>query len=194
MLAAVLSVTLLVVSRLHGSAWHDPWFVLTVAVAAVAFTVLVVSGVPDLARWLRGRTEVGPNIVITSPANGQLVPQALWTSGSAVNVADGLTLWLVVLAGRSYYPQAKIRLPVSGTGTWDQLVHFGRIDGCVGNHYTLYAVGADSAATRAFEDYFRHRATGQDPGPLSDDAGTYPDVTTYAAVHVIRAAIAPRNG
>jgi hypothetical protein len=188
LLAAALSVALLVASRLRGSVWHDPWFALSVAVAAaVAFVVLVVSGAPDLAGWLGARTDTASSAVITSPLTGQIVPQAVWARGSVVNVADGVTLWLVVLAGRSYYPQAKIRPPASGTGTWDQLVHFGRVDGSAGNHYTLYAVGAGAAATRAFEDYFRQRTAQQDSAPLSDAAGKYPDVTTYASVHVIRA-------
>ncbi len=193
-LAAALSVALLVAGQLRGSVWHDPWLVVSVAVAAVAFAVLVVSGVPDLAGWLRGRAGAVPSAVITSPLTDQVVPHAVWARGSAVNVANGVTLWLVVLAGRSYYPQAKIRLPASGTGTWDQLVHFGRVDGTAGNHYTLYAVGADAAAARVFDDYFLQGAAGQDPGPLSDAAGTYPDVTTYASVHVIRAAPECRKG
>ena len=118
----------------------------------------------------------------------------MWTRGAAVSVANGVTLWLVVLAGRSYYPQAKTRLPASGTGTWDQLVHFGRVDGSAGHHYTLYAVGADSAAAGVFENYFRQIATGLDPGPLSDVAGTYPDVENFASVHVTRAAPERGNG
>ncbi len=181
-------------SRLHGSVWHDPWFVLSVAAAAVAFAVLIVSGVPDLVGWLRGRTGVVPSAVITSPRADEVVPQAVWARGSAVNIADGVTLWLVVLAGRSYYPQAKTRLPASGSGTWEQLVHFGQVDGGGDNRYTLYAVGADAAAAHVFEDYFRQRAAGQDPGPLSDVAGTYPDVTDYVYVHVIRAAPERRKG
>jgi hypothetical protein len=150
--------------------------------------------VPDLAAWLRGRTRSASSAIITSPQTDQIVPQAMWARGSAVNVTDGVMLWLVVLAGRSYYPQAKIRLPPGETGTWDQLVHFGRVNGSAGNHYTLYAVGADLGANRVFEDYFRQREAGQDPGPLSDAAGTYPDVTIYASVHVIRAAPERRNG
>ncbi len=193
-LAAALSVALLVTSRLNGPVWHDPWFVLSVTVAAAAFAALVVSGVPDLAGWLGGRAGTASSAIITSPLNDQVVPHAVWARGSAANVANGLTLWLVVLAGRSYYPQAKIRLPASGSGAWDQLVHFGRVDGSTGHHYTLYAVGADPAAARVFEDYFRQISARQDPGPLSDVAGTYPDVTTFASVHVIRAAPERRNG
>ena len=194
MLAAALSVTLLVVSRLSGTIWRDPWFILSVAVAAAAFAVLVVSGLPDLAEWLRGGRGSAPGAIISSPLNDQVVPQAVWVRGSGVNVANGVTLWLVVLAGRSYYPQAKIRLPPSGTGTWDQLVHFGRVDGSAGHHYTLYAVGAESAAAHTFENYFRQKAAEKDPGPLSDVAGTYPDVMTFASVHVIRAAPERGNG
>lgn len=140
MLAAALSVALLVASQTRGSVWRDPWFVLSVTVAALAFAALMVSGVPDLAGWFRGLAGAAPGAVITSPLTDQTVPHAVWARGSAVNVANGLTLWLVILAGRSYYPQAKIRLPPSGNGTWDQLVHFGRVDGSAGRHYTLYAV------------------------------------------------------
>ena len=203
MLAAALSVALLVASRLNGSVWHDPWFVLSVTVAALAFALLVASGTPDLARWLRRQARptasaivANPptaSAIITDPRTGQTVPHAVWTRGSAVNVPNGVTLWLVALAGRSYYPQARIRLPASGIGTWDQLVHFGRVDGSGGNHYTLSAVGADAAAAHVFEDYFRQISAGQDPGPLSDAAGTYPDVATYDSVHVIRAEPERRN-
>ena len=55
-------------------------------------------------------------------------------------------------------------------------------------------VGAGQAAAHAFEDYFRQLEAGQDPGPLSDAAGTYPDVATYASVHVIRAEPERRKG
>src|SRR5579871_6383570 len=98
-LAAALSVALLVASRLSGPVWHDPWFTLSVAVAAVAFAIVVVSGVPDLAGWLRGRAGSTPSAIISSPLNDEVVPHAVWTRGAAINVANGVTLWLVVLAG-----------------------------------------------------------------------------------------------
>jgi len=154
-LAAALSVALLLAGRLHGPLWQDPWFALTVAVAVAAFVILVASGIADLSGWLRVRVRPVPSAVITSPLAGQIVPQATWALGSAVNVSNGMSLWLVVLAGRTYYPQAKIGLPPTGTGTWDQLVHFGRVDGSAGHHYTLYAVGADAVASRVFDEYFR---------------------------------------
>lgn len=195
MLVAALSVALLVSSQTKGSVWRDPWFVVSVVFAAVAFAILVTSGIPDLGRWLHGRAGTAPSATITSPLNDQIVPHAVWARGSAVNVANGITLWLVILAGgRSYYPQAKVRLPANGSGTWDQLVHFGRVDGSGGHHYTLYAVGADAAAARVFEDHFRQMSAGRDPGPLSDAAGTYPDVTTFASTHVIRAAPERKSG
>ena len=43
----------MVASQAKWIVWHDPWFVLSVTIAVVAFAVLVVSGVPDLAGWLR---------------------------------------------------------------------------------------------------------------------------------------------
>jgi hypothetical protein len=111
MLAAALSVALLVASRLQGSVWHDPWFVLNVTVAVVAFAILVVSGCPIWRdgfaagrdrRRVRSSRAQGP----TRSFRRQCGPR-----GSAVNATNGVTLWLVVLAGRSYYPQANIRLP-----------------------------------------------------------------------------------
>jgi hypothetical protein len=64
-------------------------------------------------------------------------------------------------------------------------VHFGRIGGSVGHEYTLYVVGADPVANGRLEVY-KEEAARQDTAPLSEANGTYPKVTTCAAVNVIR--------
>jgi len=97
-LAAALSVVLLLASRLHGPLWHDPWFALSVTVSVAVFAILVASGIPDLRGWLRTRGRPAPSAIITSPLTGQVVPQAMWARGSAANITNGMSLWLVILA------------------------------------------------------------------------------------------------
>jgi hypothetical protein len=74
-LAAALSVAILVASRVRVPLWRDPWFILSAIVAGTAFLLLVVSGTPDLAGWLRRQARMVPSVVITSPEADQRVPQ-----------------------------------------------------------------------------------------------------------------------
>jgi hypothetical protein len=130
--------------------------------------------------------ERSPAVAIVSPEADHDVPQAMTARGSATRIPDNMTLWLIVQAGRNFYPQTKIHL--SPDGRWFELVHFGRIDGSVGREYALRVVGADPEASSRFEIY-KQQSARQDTAPLSEDKGTYPKVTTYAAVKVIRGAL-----
>ncbi len=100
--------------------------------------------------------------------------------GSAEHIHDNITLWLIVKAGRSYYPQGKIRLPVGGTGKWVEPVYFGSANGSVNHEYVLYVVAADPVT------YVQRRAARGKIRALSDSDGTYPTPPIYAFVNVIR--------
>ena len=123
---------------------------------------------------------------MTSPKSDTRVPHAETARGSAEHIQDTITLWLIVKAGRSYYPQGKIHLPIGGTGTWFEPVYFGTPNGCAGHEYMLYVVAADLAANNHFETYVRRRASQGKVRALSDSDGTYPNPPIYASVKVIR--------
>ncbi len=127
--------------------------------------------------------ERSPAVAVAIPSDAQVVPQAMTASGSATRIPDNMTLWLIVQAGHSFYPQTKIHL--APDGRWFELVHFGRIDGSVDHRFTLYVVGADPEANGKLEIY-KQQSARKDTAPLSEAKGTYPNVTTYAAVNVIR--------
>jgi hypothetical protein len=114
-------------------------------------------------------------VVITRPAAGQRVPHAVTAQGTAERIDDDITPWLIVKAGRSYYPQGKIPSPVSGTGTWSERVFFGSANGSADHEYVLYVVAADSATNDQFESYVRRRAARGKVRALSDYDGTYPN-------------------
>jgi hypothetical protein len=184
-LAAALSLAVLLAGRVQTPLWHNLWFVLSAVAAGAAFLILIVSGMPDLVGWLRGR---GPTarVNITYPTADQRVHQAETARGLAERVPDGVALWLVVKAGRTYYPQARIHLPVGGTAEWTQLVHFGRINGSYEKPFTLYAVGADSAASSQFDAYMRRQDGGAVVDGLRESRGEYPRPPVYSLVNVTR--------
>ena len=123
------------------------------------------------------------SVTITNPQHGDQVDRRVTVRGTAAGIPDGGTLWLVVRAGRSYYPQGMVRLPIGGAGDWTYTVHFGSPNGSSGHEYTLLAEGADSAARSYFERYMAR----QDAEPLSDAKGTYPTTAqTLAIVSVTR--------
>ena len=185
MLAAALSVAILVASRVRVPLWRDPWFILSAIVAGAAFVLLVVSGIPDLAGWLHRQVRMAPSVVITSPEADQRVPQKVTARGSAARIPDKMTLWLIVQSQQRFYPQAKIHLPTSGTSRWAQQVNFGARES-VSHEYTLWAIGADPAANSRLEIYLQQKAVNNDTPPLTEAKGTLPKIARYAAVNVIR--------
>lgn len=186
-LAAAVSVAALVAGRVRTPLAHDLWFIVSIIIAGVATVGLFAASAPDIPGWFRGLANAAPGVVITSPSPDQRVTHAFTARGSARRIPCDMTLWLVVQAGHSMYPQAKAYLPPGGTGTWAQLVHFGRPDASVvGHKYLLYAVGADRAANSQLEIYLQQQAAGQRPDPLSEAKGTWPQIPTYATVNVVR--------
>lgn len=130
--------------------------------------------------------ERGPAVIVEIPRDAQVVPQAMTASGSATRIPDNMTLWLIVQAGRSFYPQTKIHL--APDGRWFELVHFGRIGGSVGHRFTLRVVGADPEANGKLEIY-KQRSAHKETAPLSEAKGTYPNFATYAVVNVTRGSL-----
>jgi hypothetical protein len=137
-------------------------------------------------RQMGRRTAPAHGVVITSPAAGQRVPHAVTARGSADHIHHNITLWLIVRAGRSYYPQGKIHLPVSGTSEWIEPVYFGSANGSLNHEFALDVVAADPEANSQFEMYVRRRGAAGKVRALSDSDGTYPKVPTYASVNVVR--------
>jgi hypothetical protein len=123
------------------------------------------------------------SVTITNPLPGETVDQRVTARGTATGIPDGGTLWLIVRAGRSYYPQGMVRLPIGGAGDWTHTVHFGSAKASAGHDYTLLAEGANPAARSHFEKSMAH----QDTEPLSEAKGTYPQTaTTLDIVNVTR--------
>jgi hypothetical protein len=179
-LGAGACVFLLVVAAGQGVAQASLWAGVLAAVAGIAATVLTIW--PMAARQ---SAKAAPRVVITSPTGKKPVPRRATARGLAQRIPDDITLWLVVRASDGFYPQRKIQPLADGTGTWGEPVTFGRVDGSVGHEYVLYVVGADPMANSLLELYRQQVAAGK-TSPLSDTRGTYPDVTPYAAVNVIR--------
>jgi hypothetical protein len=189
-LLAAIGIATLLASRTTTPLSQDPWFILSAGVVCISFAILLAAGTPDLFAWclsaLRRLGTPDPNVIIEMPSPDQRVAQAITAHGTARNVPEGLTLWLIVQDGHEFYPQTKVYLPPNGTGRWAQPVHFGRVAGDVGQTFTLYAVGADAATNSRFEIFLQQEAAHQNPPALTEAGGTYPRVVTYASVSVIR--------
>lgn len=140
-----------------------------------------------LGIWPAGRSRTGrASVIIDEPLPDRPAAQAMTARGRARRVPRDETLWLVVQAGDKFYPQAKIRLPPDGTGSWARPVHFGRIGDDSGEEFTLVAVGARAAASSRFEIFLQREAAHQKQAALTEADATYPAVQTYASVSVIR--------
>lgn len=129
-----------------------------------------------------------PKVVISTPKPGQPVPATAIARGTARCVPSRLTLWLIIQVGQGFYPQARINLPRGGTGAWAQPVTFGGAHQ-PGQAFTLYAVGADRAASSKFATYLQQVTAGSHPPALSQITGTYPQVNTYASTTVSHATL-----
>lgn len=185
-LASALAVMVLVATRVTTPLPDSPWFIASATIALAASVLVLLTGLPDLTGWIGGLGRTAPSVVITSPSPDQRVTHVVTVRGSARHIPHNTTLWLVVQAGHSLYPQAKVYLPPNGTGTWAQVAYFGRPEGTVGHQYVLYAVGADPAANALIEIYQQQKSAHSEPAPMTEAKGTYPKVATYAAVSAIR--------
>lgn len=106
LLACALAIIGIVNNGVGTRLLRSPWFIAGVVLAGAAAVIFVAAGIPDVARWLRRATTSSPSVLISVPSADQTVPRKLIVQGTANCVPPSLTLWLVVQASQSMYPQA----------------------------------------------------------------------------------------
>jgi hypothetical protein len=106
---------------------------------------------------------------ITSPQEGEEVPQEQKVTGTAADIPDGQDLWIFTVTdmaeGLRHAPQSTV-IQVREDGNWTETAYVGSSDdSSVGDEYKIAIYLVPTAETASIEAYLKEAAeTGQYPG------------------------------